>query len=287
MRRSEENSSNIPHSSNSPLVSVIIPAYNMGEYVEAAIQSVLRGTLDDVEVIVIDDGSTDSTAAIVKQYTNQSKLTYDSRVRYEYQSNSGKSAAVNLGLENACGSYVAMLDADDQLTPDSLKSRYKARFDVDENPVDLIIGGFEVFDRHGIYGKRNPPASRDSRQLMSHFYLRWKTPFHLNACLISRDLIDRVGKLDETIHRCIDGDYALRLLKEAKNVRVIDNIVYRYRKHRSSRLERVRYRLRTARYRPKVVWKNYDGWRRWAAVPFGIAMDAGKLVYELFDSYKE
>jgi hypothetical protein len=76
------------------------------------------------------------------------------------------------------------------------------------------------------------------------------------------------------------------MLKEAESVNTVDEIVYRYRKHRTSPLERVKYRLKTARYRPQVVWKNYDGWRRWVAVPFALAMDAGKLVYELISDYK-
>jgi len=267
-------------------VSVVIPAYNMAAYIDSAIRSVLNGRFESVEVIVIDDGSTDSTESVVAKYSESSSLDHDSRVHYEYQSNSGKSAAVNRGFDIARGSYVMMLDADDQLTSDSISVRYDAQSEEDRS-CDLIIGGFEVFDRHKVYGKRLPPETADSLELHSSFYLNWKTPFHLNACLISRNLIERVGGLDETLHRCIDGDYALRLLRKAKNVRVVDEIVYRYRKHRTAPLSRIKYRLKTAKYRPKVVWKNYNGWRRWAAVPFGVAMDAGKLVYELVDSYKE
>jgi glycosyltransferase involved in cell wall biosynthesis len=281
MRESEQ------HSSDATPVSVIIPAYNMGEYIGAAIESVLQGTLDDVEVIVIDDGSTDSTQSVVANYCDPSSASYDPRVHYEYQSNHGKSSAVNRGLDIACGSYVTMLDADDQLTEEGLKARYEARFGKDGESSDLIIGGFEVFDHQRIYGERKPPVADDPEWLHNRFYLHWKTPFHLNACLVSRDLLNKVGRLDETIHRCIDGDYALRLLQKAETIQVIDRIVYRYRKHRSSLLERVKYRLRTARYRPRVVWKNYGGWRRYAAVPFGLALDAGKLAYELVDSYKE
>ena len=71
------------------------------------------------------------------------------------------------------------------------------------------------------------------------------------------------------------------------DVQVVDEVVYRYRKHRSSWLERVRFRTRTARYRPQVIWKNYEGWRRWIGVPFGVVLDTGKLFYELVDSYKK
>jgi glycosyltransferase involved in cell wall biosynthesis len=268
-------------------VSVVIPAYNMAEYIDDAICSVLNGGFERVEVIVVDDGSTDTTESVVAKYSDPSSPDHDSRVHYEYQSNSGKSAAVNRGFDMALGSYVTMVDADDQLTPDSISVRHDAQLEEGGRSCDLIIGGFEVFDCNKTYGKRNPPKSGDALELHSRFYLNWKTPFHLNACLISRNLIESVGGLDETLHRCIDGDYALRLLRKAKNVRIVDEIVYRYRKHRTAPLSRIKYRLKTAKYRPKVVWKNYNGWRRWAAVPFGVAMDAGKLVYELVDSYKE
>lgn len=259
----------------------------MAEYIDSTIRSVLHGTFRDMEVIVIDDGSTDGTKSVVEKYNDSSDSSYDPRVFYEYQHNSGKSAAVNRGIDIANGIYITVVDADDQITEESLQIRYEARFSESDSLCDLIIGGFEVFDHQATYGKRSPPSSFDPCQLHDRFYLDWKTPFHLNACLISQELIDRTGGLDETIHRCIDGDYALRLLREAESIKVVDEVVYRYRKHRSSAFERVKYRLKTAWYRPKVVWKNYNGWRKWTAVPFGIAMDTGKLVYELIDSYKQ
>lgn len=267
-------------------VSVVIPAYNMAEYIDEAICSVLEGSFRDLEVIVIDDGSTDSTDSIVAKYTDPLSSKYDARVRYEYQKNKGKSSAVNHGLGIAKGAYVTILDADDQLTPSSLKARYECRFDNDGCLFDLVIGGFEVFDYSQTYGTRLPPDPATPSDLYDRFYLRWRTPFHLNAALISKRLIKEVGGLDETLHRCIDGDYALRLLKNAETLNIVNDVVYRYRKYRSSVFNRMRYRLKTARYRPKVVWKNYDGWRRWAAVPFGIAMDTGKLFYELVANYK-
>jgi glycosyltransferase involved in cell wall biosynthesis len=269
-----------------PSVSIIIPAYNMEEYIRDAIESVIESKLDDVELIIVDDGSRDSTSSVVEEYTDSFSGSYDPRVRYEWQKNQGKSAAVNRGLEISRGEYVTMLDADDQLPSGGLKARYQARFDASGDPSDVIVGGFEVFDYSGTQGTRSSPEVGDPQWLHDHFYLSWKTPFHLNACLLSFDLINRVGGLDESLHRCIDGDYVLRLLRAAETVQVVDSVVYRYRKHRSSPLKRIKYRLKTARYRPRVIWKNYEGWRRWLGVPFGIAMDGGKLVYELFGKYK-
>lgn len=267
-------------------VSVVIPVYNMAEYVGESIRSALNAGLESVEVIVIDDGSTDGTRSVVETYTDQSSPRYDGRVHYEYQSNRGKSAAVNRGLETASGSYVAMLDADDRIPPSGLSSRFETRFDEYGRPCGLVIGGFGVFGPDGRDGNRAAPSIKDSRRLHDRFYLSLRTPFHLNACLISRSLVNKVGTLDESLHRCIDGDYALRVLREADSVNTVDTTVYLYRKHRTSPIKRAKYRLKTARYRPKVVWKNYEGWRRWVAVPFGLATDTGKLFYELVNSYK-
>lgn len=269
-----------------PLISVIIPSFNMKEHLSSSIASALNAGVRDIEVIVVDDGSTDGTECVVTKYTDRYNENYDSRVCYLYQENQGKSSAVNYGLKKSGGAYVTILDADDQLTPSSLKARYECRFDNDGCLFDLVIGGFQVFDDSQTYGTRLPPDPATPSDLYDRFYLRWRTPFHLNAALISKRLIKEVGGLDETLHRCIDGDYALRLLKNAETLNIVNDVVYRYRKYRSSVFNRMRYRLKTARYRPKVVWKNYDGWRRWAAVPFGIAMDTGKLFYELVANYK-
>lgn len=261
-------------------ISVVLPSYNMAEYVGPAIESVLAQDFEAFELLVVDDGSTDGTEDVVAPYTDPSRPEYDERVRYVSQSNQGKAAAVNHGLSVATGAYVTILDADDKLPPDSLSTRYAHRTDEYGRQRDLVIGGFEVFDEDGTHGKRLPPDA-DSETLRQRFYLHWKTPFSLNACLISRSLIQRTGTLDERFRRCLDGDYAMRLLAVAGRVALVQSVVYRYRKYRASRTERLRKRVQTAKYRVRVVMKNYHGLRRWLALPFGIAMDTAKLFYEL------
>lgn len=89
-------------------VSVIIPVYNMSRFVKECIESVQRQTLQDLEMLLIDDGSTDNSRSIIC-YCQK----IDNRIRYFYQKNSGAGAARNLGLHNAKGDYVAFLDSDD------------------------------------------------------------------------------------------------------------------------------------------------------------------------------
>lgn len=266
---------------------MVIPVYNMKTHVGSAIDSVLSGDLEEVEILVIDDGSTDSSASVISDYTNPSSPKYDSRVHYEHQANQGKSVAVNCGIRRSKGDYITVLDADDELTPSSLSLRYNALEGAERPPKHLAIGEFEVFDEDGVtVGHRSVPSHLGPEYIYKRWYRAFKSPFHLNACLFSRVLYDRVGPFDTRLRRCQDIDYSLRLLKVTDHIAWINAPVYRYRKHRTSFGERVRMRRKTLLYRPLVYWKNYLGWRRYLAVLLGFALDVGKSVYEISGNYQ-
>ena len=97
------------------MISIIIPTYNNAELLERCLSSISRQAVSEWEAIIIDDGSTDSTAVLCKKYCEK-----DDRFRYDYQSNSGVSAARNKGLDLCRGDYVTFLDADDYFTEDAL-----------------------------------------------------------------------------------------------------------------------------------------------------------------------
>lgn len=99
-----------------PKISIIVPAYNAAEYISRCIESIIRQTESDFEILIVDDGSTDSTGQICKEFQ-----ACDSRVRYFYQNNCGVARARNLGLKNARGKYITFADADDWLEKDSFK----------------------------------------------------------------------------------------------------------------------------------------------------------------------
>ncbi|MDP6713514.1 MAG: glycosyltransferase family A protein, partial [SAR202 cluster bacterium] len=94
-----------------PTVCVVIPAYNVGSIIPRAIESVLGQTFSDFEIVVVDDGSSDETASVVKQYRG------DPRVQYVYQTNKGLPGARNTGIRHAESGLVAFLDADDWWLP--------------------------------------------------------------------------------------------------------------------------------------------------------------------------
>lgn len=115
-----------------PLISVIIPVYNVEKYLDSCIQSVLQQTYHNWELILIDDGSKDGSGSIVDQY----KQTAD-RIRVLHQQNAGVSAARNQGLDMVTGDYIMFLDADDELTTDCLDKLLKTAI---ENHADIVAG---------------------------------------------------------------------------------------------------------------------------------------------------
>src|SRR5690348_13326256 len=96
-----------------PIVSVIITCYNHGKFLGDAIRSVLKQTYRNLEILVVDDGSTDNTAEVVLSFAD---------VNYVYQANAGLSAARNKGIDKSRGSFLVFLDADDWLYPDAIRT---------------------------------------------------------------------------------------------------------------------------------------------------------------------
>ena len=122
---------------NSPLMSVVIAAYNAEPFLQEAIESVRRQSYDPLEIIIVDDGSTDGTARIA--------TAYDSIV-YAYQPNSGVAAALNKGIGLSRGSFLAFLDADDMWTDNKLALQFSA-FVLDPT-LDAVFGNVEQFKTH-------------------------------------------------------------------------------------------------------------------------------------------
>lgn len=115
----------------SPAVSVIIPVYNTEEYLEDALNSILEQTLHDIEVICVNDGSTDGSASILERIARQ-----DSRIRVLSQVNCGQSAARNLGLKYSRGKYIYFFDSDDLLAENALEELYKQ---AERDRLDLLL----------------------------------------------------------------------------------------------------------------------------------------------------
>lgn len=114
------------------MVSVIIPAYNAESYIEKAVNSVCGQSYDDIEVIVVNDGSNDSTPKVIDRLKNS-----DDRIKVYHKPNGGVSSARNYGLEKAEGQYVIFLDADDQLADDAIRIMVDV---ANGNNADIVCG---------------------------------------------------------------------------------------------------------------------------------------------------
>lgn len=195
-----------------PKVSVIIPTYNYDKYIEKAIDSVLDQTYRDIEIIVVDDGSTDNTREIIE-------TRYKERVRYFYQENKGAPAARNIGLHKAKGEYVIFLDADDQL---SRKQIFLFIKQSEQHPNDILYGPWKQYVEKGkdclIKYIKTDYGEND---ILDAWLRGWYTP--PCAILWPKQIIEVLGGWDEELLANQDGDLAWRAL--------IEGFVFRYTPH--------------------------------------------------------
>lgn len=145
--RTEENS--IPQTGHIS-VSVVMPIYNAADYLRPALDSVISQTLRDVEIICVDDGSTDHSLAILKEYQKR-----DPRVRIVTETNAGPAKARNNGLRRARGEYLSFLDADDFFEPTMLEALYRT---AKEKDLDIAVCEYDLFENRTARFKRSIPS---------------------------------------------------------------------------------------------------------------------------------
>ncbi len=182
------------------LVSVAIATYNMGQYLPQAVESVLAQTYPNVEVQIVDDGSTDETPSILKQ------LERDRRVHSCRQVNSGQARAKNRAVSLSRGSYVAFLDADDVWHPDKLERQM--RLFQGRPELGVVYSDYECVDAQGRpLDKGVTPMRRGwvtGPLLIENFVC-------YSAGVVRRECLERNGGFDESLQMGIDYDLWLRL----------------------------------------------------------------------------
>jgi len=136
----------MPVTSNSPLVSIIIPVYNAEAFVKEAVESIMAQGVGDFELIAVDDGSTDDSFRELKSIT-------DNRLKIIQQNNSGTGGARNTGIINAKGKYLAFLDADDLWVQGKLKLQLEA---IRQPGIDMVFGHLIEFVHNDFPGKAKP-----------------------------------------------------------------------------------------------------------------------------------
>ena len=205
------------------MISVIIPVYNVEDYLRQCIDSVLAQTFTDIEVILVDDGSTDSSGDICREYA-----TGDARIRLIHKANRGLSSARNAGLEIARGSHVYFIDSDDLMTADCLERLEQARR---ETGSDIVCGGYTHEPRELGSGKgRLTVPSHEAIDITLH-----QRPGILNTAwgkLYPRQIFDELRFTEGIWYEDLDIFY--RLYERVKTVTWLGVKMYLYRLHDSN-----------------------------------------------------
>ena len=200
-------------------ISVIIPAYNAATYICQAIDSVLTQSLQPIEILVIDDGSSDETALLVEKYYHP--------VRLLKQKNLGVSAARNLGIREARGEFVAFLDADDVFI-ESTKLEKQLEIIIDKN-CDIVMSGWQIVDE-----KLNKITDRHIWLEVPHLNLfNWiRTVAILPSTLLVRRLkLLEIDGFDEELTNAEDVDLIFRLTLTGCRAEWLPEITVAYRRH--------------------------------------------------------
>ncbi len=203
------------------MISVIIPVYNVARFVREAVDSALGQTRRDIEVIVVDDGSTDGSAGALHDLS-------DPRLRVIRQDNAGSGAARNAGLRLASGELVAFLDADDRWAPQNLERQ--AAFLENHPEVDMTFGHSLVIDEEG--GSQGFKTSSVAGVVSLARLLRVNEIGNGSCLLLRREALDRAGWFDPRLPACVDIDVWLRVaaLRPGNVVAIPEVLTFRRRR---------------------------------------------------------
>jgi glycosyltransferase involved in cell wall biosynthesis len=227
---------------NECLLSVIIPVYNGEAFLASTVESVLRQQVSSLEILLIDDGSTDSTAAVAEQLQTSSKGI----VRYVVQQNAGPSAARNRGLDLARGEFIAFLDADDLWPEKSLNTRLKV---LQSDPtLDVVMGRVRLL--------AETETNEEEASENSVF-----TGSSLGSGLFRKSIFETVGVFDPSLRSSEDVDWFLRAREKSVSLGQLDDVTLLYRRHEAS----ITYQKSTADLQILKVLKRSLDRRRHAA----------------------
>lgn len=205
-------------------ISVIIPVYNTERWLKECVESVLSQTYHDIEILLIDDGSTDSSPMLCDFYAK----TYP-QVKVQHQMNQGLSAARNTGLDMASGSYIFFLDSDDFLEKDALENLYRT---LTENNADLVIGAYhrvsttnDILSTEGF--SNLPTGTKLSEKEFWQLSMRNTVAIVAWSKLYPRHLWDTlrfpVGKIHE------DNAVLHSITKQCQNIVYLNKVIINYR----------------------------------------------------------
>lgn len=211
-------------------VSILIPCYNSEKWLGETLDCCLRQTYPNIEVILVDDGSTDASLAIAQEYEKK-----DKRIHVFSQPNSGGCRARNLAFEKSTGDYIKYLDADDLMSDDMIEKQME-RLDVINDPFAIATCSWQefwndtnvIFNQRCIYKDYNNPI-----ELLVDLWTKGEM-FAITCYLVSRQLVSQVGVWDERLTKNQDGEFFCRVLSKASNILFCNSAKFYYRRGHSS-----------------------------------------------------
>jgi glycosyltransferase involved in cell wall biosynthesis len=187
-----------------PRVSVIIPTYNRADLIGETIESVLNQTFGDFEIIIVDDGSTDSTKEVVRRF--------DGPIKYIYQENRGRSCARNQGFEASSGNYVCFLDSDDVLNPRMFERQVSLLESNSE--LGFVFSDYQFVNRAGeILPKPEVFCAHPLRRGRIFRFLIYFDFIFPSSVLARRDCVNKAGLFDPSLDAAEDLDWLLRMTR--------------------------------------------------------------------------
>ena len=223
-----------------PAVSILIPVYNAREWLAAAIESALNQTISDLEVVVLDDGSTDVSHEVAE--------AFGGRIRIARQSNGGQNVSRNRLSAMSHGEWLVYLDADDELAADAIEKKLARA-----GAADAVFGTMTLQHYRGAerLSTESFPAVEYSDPVAAAFW--WKYP-NTSSFMFRRAAVDAVGGWNEGIRSCTDYDLYFRLLLAGKRFSAAPDSISIYR-HWSNRQASIEDTFRQTTTRLGVMWR--------------------------------
>lgn len=203
-----------------PLISVIIPVYNLAGYLHTSLESVRAQTYQHLEILLVDDGSTDGSIESV-----QDLLEIDGRIKVIRQSNQGAAAARNKGIDEAQGEYIFFVDGDDTITPDAVERLYQT---LQEFQAQVVVGGVAYYDAQGRESDASafPRGVFSTKEIVEMMYTGHPALLLAAGKMIHRELL---GTLRFPVGKQVEDAYFQPMLYHvAGKVALEPSLIYRY-----------------------------------------------------------
>ena len=212
-----------------PLVSIVIPVYNGANYVSEAIESALKQTYKNIEVIVVNDGSTDNTEKIVKKYGD--------KIRYFYKENGGVASALNLGIKNMKGEYFSWLSHDDVYYPNKIERQIEELKNIDKD--NILYSGFELInDKSEFLCALEIASKNEYRKLNNSFYALLLSGLNGCSLLIPKKAFYEVDFFNEDLKCTQDYDLWFKIFKNGYKIKYMPEFLFQHRIHESQDTKR-------------------------------------------------